>query len=181
MLCCRLWSWDGSGGAAVNPATDPVAGLPLLLARCFLFYFRCFSCLPRLAASRRTSLLPSSISEAPPAGFGLPRPQAHHHDGKGLHRFLCRREVNFRTHVSAITLIVCSQFKIVPGVAHCSVFFELLYLYQELHTGDYGGGLGKQDLLYSNILIFSYFYQQYLVLFAMAPRKNCSSVVVPAF
>ena len=82
---------------------------------------------------------------------------------------------------SQLLSIVCSQFKIVPGVAHCSVFFELLYLYQELHTGDYGGGLGKQDLLYSNILIFSYFYQQYLVLFAMAPRKNCSSVVVPAF
>ena len=31
----RVRSWNGSGGTTVNSAADMVAGLPLLLARCF--------------------------------------------------------------------------------------------------------------------------------------------------
>ena len=36
LLCCCLRLGDGSGGTAVNPTGDTVAGLPLLLARCFV-------------------------------------------------------------------------------------------------------------------------------------------------
>ena len=73
LLCCCLRPWDGSCGTAVNSAADTVAGLPLLLARCF-FVLRYFFGLPRC----RTSPLSSSILEASPAGFGLPRPHTHH-------------------------------------------------------------------------------------------------------
>ena len=90
LLCCCLRSWDDSGGTAVNSAAGTVAGLPLLLTRCF-FVSRFFV----LFARRRTSPFPSSISEASPAGFGLPRPQTHQdHDGKGIY-FFWREESKF--------------------------------------------------------------------------------------
>ena len=42
LLCCCLRLWDGSGGAAVKSAAETVAGLPLLIARCFFLFFVIF-------------------------------------------------------------------------------------------------------------------------------------------
>ena len=54
-LCCYcFFSWDSSGGTAVNSAAAGIAGLSLLLVRCLLagFWFGCF-CLPRSSAPLR--------------------------------------------------------------------------------------------------------------------------------
>ena len=99
LLCCCLRSWDGSGGTAANSTADTGAGLPLLLA--LFFVFRILFCLPRC----RTSPLPSSTSEASPAGFCLPHPQTHKdHDGKGK-LFFSERKGTFSRHFCASTLL----------------------------------------------------------------------------